>query len=115
MDVFAVSSDTEQMPLPLLEAMAAGKPVAATAMGDVVDMLALENRRFAVARDDAARAGAIGALLDDAGLRRAIGRRRIARTRRWRRPWRKGTILSVSGGDALTESEQVCLSLLNIA
>jgi glycosyltransferase involved in cell wall biosynthesis len=73
MDVFALSSDTEQMPLSVLEAMAAGKPVAATAVGDVADMIAPENRAYAVPRDDAALAGAIGALLDDAGLRRAVG------------------------------------------
>ena len=35
MDMFSLSSDTEQMPLSVLEAMAAGLPVAATAVGDV--------------------------------------------------------------------------------
>ena len=73
LDVFALSSDTEQMPLSLLEAMAAAKPVAATAVGDVAEMLAPENRRYAVQRDDAALAGALGALLDDAGVCRALG------------------------------------------
>jgi len=33
MDIFALSSDTEQMPLSLLEAMAAGTPVVATRVG----------------------------------------------------------------------------------
>jgi len=79
MDVFALSSDTEQMPLSLLEAMAAGKPVAATAVGDVADMLAPENRPYAVERDDQALAGAIGALLDDAGARLALGTANRAR------------------------------------
>jgi glycosyltransferase involved in cell wall biosynthesis len=79
MDVFALSSDTEQMPLSLLEAMAAGKPVAATAVGDVAEMLAPENRPYAVARDDQALAGALGALLDDAGARRALGAANRAR------------------------------------
>jgi glycosyltransferase involved in cell wall biosynthesis len=79
MDVFALSSDTEQMPLSLLEAMAAGKPVAATAVGDVADMLAPENRPYAVERDDQALAGAIRALLDDAGARRALGMANRAR------------------------------------
>jgi len=73
MDVFALSSDTEQMPLSVLEAMAAGKPVAATAVGDVADMLARENRPYAVPRDDEALAGAIGALLDNAAARRVLG------------------------------------------
>lgn len=79
MDVFALSSDTEQMPLSLLEAMAAGKPVAATAVGDVAEMLAPENRRYVVARDDGALAGAIGALLDDSEARRALGAANRAR------------------------------------
>ncbi|MBV9747374.1 MAG: glycosyltransferase [Acetobacteraceae bacterium] len=73
MDVFALSSDTEQMPLSLLEAMAAAKPVAATAVGDVADMLAPANRPYAVERDDAALAGALSALLDDAALRQVLG------------------------------------------
>lgn len=79
MDVFALSSDTEQMPLSLLEAMAAGKPAAATAVGDVADMLAPENRPYAVKRDDEALAEAIGALLDDAVTRRALGAANRAR------------------------------------
>ena len=79
MDVFALSSDTEQMPLSLLEAMAAGKPVAATAVGDVTEMLAPENRPYAVERDDAALARALGALLDDTGMRRVLGAANRAR------------------------------------
>jgi glycosyltransferase involved in cell wall biosynthesis len=38
-DVFALSSDTEQLPLALLEAMAAGIPVVATDVGDVAEVL----------------------------------------------------------------------------
>ena len=41
-DLFAVSSDTEQMPLSILEAMAAGLPIASTAAGDIADMVAKE-------------------------------------------------------------------------
>ena len=73
MDVFALSSDTEQMPLSLLEAMAAGKPVAATAVGDVAEMLAPENRPYAVTRDDSALAGALRPLLDGEPVRRVLG------------------------------------------
>jgi glycosyltransferase involved in cell wall biosynthesis len=79
MDVFALSSDTEQMPLSLLEAMSAGKPVVATAVGDVAEMLAPENRAYAVARDDAAFADALVLLLDDAAQRRALGAANRAR------------------------------------
>lgn len=39
MDVFALSSATEQMPLSILEAMASGLPVVATDVGDCADML----------------------------------------------------------------------------
>lgn len=39
-DLFALSSDTEQLPLALLEAMALGLPVVATAVGDVPAVLA---------------------------------------------------------------------------
>ena len=54
-DVFALSSDTEQMPLSVIEAMAAGLPVAATDVGDVAAMLAAENQRV---RHAAGRRGA---------------------------------------------------------
>lgn len=39
-DIFALSSDTEQLPMALLEAMAVGMPVVATAVGDVPQILA---------------------------------------------------------------------------
>lgn len=38
-DLFALSSDTEQLPIALLEAMALGMPVVATRVGDVPDIL----------------------------------------------------------------------------
>lgn len=72
-DVFALSSDTEQMPMAVLEAMAAGLPVATTDVGDVRTMLAPENAPLVVAPDDAALAGALAALLDDASARVACG------------------------------------------
>jgi glycosyltransferase involved in cell wall biosynthesis len=78
-DVFALSSDTEQMPLSVLEAMAAGLPVAATDVGDVADMVAPENRRFIVPKDEAALAGALTALLAAPPLRRELGQANRAR------------------------------------
>jgi glycosyltransferase involved in cell wall biosynthesis len=42
-DLFALSSDTEQMPLVILEAMAAGLPIVATDVGDLSRMVAPSN------------------------------------------------------------------------
>ena len=73
-DIFALSSDTEQMPLSLLEAMAAGLPVAATDVGDVRTMLAPDNAAFVVsAAGDAPLAAALAALLADPRRRDRIG------------------------------------------
>ncbi|OAN51563.1 glycosyltransferase [Magnetospirillum moscoviense] len=71
--IFALSSNTEQMPLSVLEAMAAGKPVAATDVGDVRDMVCRENRPFVVAPRTQALAQSIGALLDDPAQAGRIG------------------------------------------
>ncbi len=72
-DVFALSSDTEQMPLSILEAMAAGLPVAATDVGDIRTMLAGENAPFIVPAQDDALAAALRALTADAALRGRVG------------------------------------------
>jgi glycosyltransferase involved in cell wall biosynthesis len=81
-DIFALTSDTEQMPLSILEAMAAGLPAVSTAVGDVRDMLAKENAPFVVPLDDAALAGAMESLAQHAGLRRAIGAANRAKAER---------------------------------
>jgi len=62
--VFALSSDTEQMPISVIEAMAAGLPVASTDVGDVREMVCEENRDFVRGRgaDDLVRS--LAALLD---------------------------------------------------
>lgn len=74
LDVFALSSSTEQIPNSVLEAMAAGLPVAATAAGDVPAMLAPENAPFIVPTGDApALAAALESLGGDAALRQRIG------------------------------------------
>jgi glycosyltransferase involved in cell wall biosynthesis len=80
-DIFALSSDTEQMPLAVLEAMASGLPVAATDVGDVRLMLAAENTAHVTAAEDAALAGALAALIADPDRRRAIGRANLAKVR----------------------------------
>ena len=81
-DVFALSSDTEQMPNALLEAMAASRAVAAVDVGDVKSIVCQENREFVVERDDhLAFAGAISKLLGDPEKRHSLGlknRERVA-------------------------------------
>ncbi len=74
-DIFALSSDTEQMPNAILEAMAAALPIVATDVGDLKAMVAPENAAFVLPREDeAAFAAALAALLEDAPSRRRIGR-----------------------------------------
>jgi glycosyltransferase involved in cell wall biosynthesis len=72
-DLFAVSSDTEQMPIAVIEAMAAGLPVAGTHVGDVRTMVTPENSPFIGPLDDAALAGSLLTLLRDPELRQRIG------------------------------------------
>jgi len=72
MDIFALSSDTEQMPLSVLEAMAGGLPVVATAVGDVSQMVAEENREYVVPPRDFA--AALARLIDDKPVRHLLGR-----------------------------------------
>lgn len=48
LDVFVLTSKTEQMPLTILQAMAAGKAVVSVDVGDVKDMLSAANRSFVV-------------------------------------------------------------------
>jgi glycosyltransferase involved in cell wall biosynthesis len=79
--VFAVSSDTEQMPLSVLEAMAAGRPVAATDVGDLRHMVAEENLPFIVEKNTTKLSQAILSLLDDPERAAAIGAANARRAR----------------------------------
>lgn len=72
-DVVALSSDTEQMPMCVLEAMAAGLPVVSTDVGDIRAMVSPENGELLVPRDDAALAAVLGRALGDAELRGRLG------------------------------------------
>jgi glycosyltransferase involved in cell wall biosynthesis len=73
-DIFALSSDTEQMPNSLLEAMAASRAVAAVDVGDVKCIVCEDNRDFIVPRDNSpAFAAALANLLRDPEKRRTLG------------------------------------------
>ena len=74
LDVFALASIEEGMPMTLLEAMASRLPVAATAVGAVPQIVIPgETGMLVKARDAAEMAQAIAALLRDPALRERLG------------------------------------------
>lgn len=74
LDVFALSSDTEQTPISLIEAMASGLPAIATDVGDVRLMAPDAGADFVVAPgDEKDYVARLRALIDDARLRGRLG------------------------------------------
>ena len=74
LDVFALSSWTEGLPMAVLEAMAAGTPVVSTAVGDVPRVLEGGRvGRLVPIDDDAALAATLDALFADDAARHALG------------------------------------------
>jgi glycosyltransferase involved in cell wall biosynthesis len=72
-DIFALSSDTEQMPLSVIEAMAAGLPVVATDVGDVRQMVAPKNAGCITPLDDTALGSALARMVADPAACRRLG------------------------------------------
>ncbi|PKP89062.1 MAG: glycosyl transferase family 1 [Alphaproteobacteria bacterium HGW-Alphaproteobacteria-17] len=78
-DLLALSSQSEQAPIAVIEAMAAGLPVVSPDVGDVAAMVAPDNRRFIVG-DEAGFRAALAEVAADPDLRTRIGtaNRRVA-------------------------------------
>ncbi len=73
-DIFALSSDSEQFPISVIEAMAAGVAVVAPAVGDIVEMVAPANGPYiSAAGDDASLAGSLRELAASTHLRAVLG------------------------------------------
>jgi glycosyltransferase involved in cell wall biosynthesis len=78
MDVFVLSSDTEGLPLVILEAMASGLPVISTQVGAVASVVATAGRLVEVGNDSALY-NEIGHLCNNSALREELGE--VARER----------------------------------
>jgi glycosyltransferase involved in cell wall biosynthesis len=82
-DIFVMSSVTEGLGTSLLDAMACGKPVVATHVGGIPEVVIDEETGFLVpARDHPAMAAAIVRLLGDAALRQRMGAAGLARVQK---------------------------------
>ena len=83
-DVFALSSDWEGTPLAVMEAMAAGLPVVATAVGGVPELVSDgEAGLLTPAGDTSAFAGALARLAGDDGMRAAMARAALSRSEKF--------------------------------
>jgi glycosyltransferase involved in cell wall biosynthesis len=74
-DIFALSSDSEQFPVSLVEAMAAGLPVVSTDVGDIRSIVSPRNQTLVVPsfREDQF-SNALGRLCDSPALRMTLGK-----------------------------------------
>jgi glycosyltransferase involved in cell wall biosynthesis len=81
-DLFALSSDAEECPVSVIEAMAAGLAIASPDVGEIAGMVALENLEFIVpATNEGGLADAIEHLARDGALRVDVGAANRAKAR----------------------------------
>ena len=79
-DIFALSSNSEQFPISLVEAMAAGLPAVTTAVGDIEAMVAADNLPLIVHnQDEPGFTAALDSLAASPQLRSAVGAANRAR------------------------------------
>jgi glycosyltransferase involved in cell wall biosynthesis len=81
-ELFALSSDTEQMPISVIEAMAAGLPVVSTDVGDVAQMVSRQNAPYVQETTAGALARNLSALLDKREAAKRIGAANQAKAKR---------------------------------
>lgn len=81
LDLYVVTSDTEQMPLGVLEAMATGLPIVATNVGDIASMVCAENEKYIRSKEEALMAEAILWLMEHEDERNEIGSKNAHRVR----------------------------------
>ena len=81
LDLFVLPSLSEGLPMVILEAMAARKPIVATNVGAIPQVLLHERSGLVVDRSAASLASAISTLLRSADLRRGMGENAFERVR----------------------------------
>jgi glycosyltransferase involved in cell wall biosynthesis len=83
-DILAVSSDHEQMPLSVMEAMAAGLPIVSTDVGDIRSMVAKANHPYIAALDQSGEtlANAFARLIANRAEMREIGTKNAVKAAR---------------------------------
>lgn len=82
-DIMALSSDTEQMPISILEGMDAGLAIASVDVGDVRHMVSAPNKPLVTTRSEQALYTALNTLVTEKTLRKAVGEANRAHLRQY--------------------------------